>query len=466
MLSFSIKRYYKQLHEVFDALLACKSVRGKAELNMPYGKEVFTTLMTALDKAEKLGLDSVNVFGHAGYAEYGTGDEVLAILTHLDVVPEGEGWDTDPFTPVRKDGKVYARGTLDNKCAAAAGIVALAALRDNCVQLDKRVRIIFGCDEESGSSDMEHYLKHEGEPDYAVVPDSHFPIVNGEKGLLHMTLTADVKHIDLPLCIRSITSGSVANIVPNRASAIINAPFETINALVENYAIGLPATFACEETQEGVLITCHGKASHGSAPQLGVNALAYLTSFLGTIPLAPGDIEKFIYAISEKIGLEYDGKRLGIASQEELSGMLTLNLGALHVYEDKIEAKIDIRYPLCADGDEIMKKIEDAFILKNIKAGIIQYKKPHFIKEDSFLVSSLKKTYEECFGEPGVCEIGAGATYARSFKNGVSFGPVTAQRTELEHSPNEFIYEHELEKLLEVICTAIVNIAGDPNSIS
>ncbi len=453
------KKYNRKLHEVFDKILSHNSVRGEAEPNMPFGKGVFDTLISALDCAEDLGLQSVNLHGYAGYAEIGEGEETVAVLTHLDVVPEGEGWLTDPFKPVRKDGKIFARGTVDNKCAAAAALVALAAIKDSDIPLKCKLRVIFGCDEESGFSDIEHYLKHEKQPDYAIVPDSHFPIVNGEKGLLHMSLTANRKPCDEPLAILSLDGGSVANIVPNRATAELRAPFDKISALVENYAIGLPAKYTCEPTKEGVRITCEGVASHGSAPEQGVNALAYLVAFLGTIPLAPGDAEKFMYAISDKIGLEYDGARLGIAANEEVSGMLTLNLGTLHVCPDEVQAKIDIRYPMCVDGQAVIEKITKDFAAKNVKAEIIQHKKPHFIGEDSPLVVALKKAYEDCFNEPARCEIGAGATYARAFDHGVAFGPVTAERTVVEHAPNEFIYEEELEKLMEVLMSAMIIMA-------
>ena len=125
-----------------------------------------------------------NIDNYAGDFEFGQGDEVLGIFAHLDVVPAGSGWDTDPYEPVIKDGKLYARGSSDDKGPTMACYYALKIIKELELPVSKRVRFIVGTDEESGWGDMDYYFAHNGlkDPDFGFSPDAEFPIINGEKG--------------------------------------------------------------------------------------------------------------------------------------------------------------------------------------------------------------------------------------------------------------------------------------------
>ena len=86
-----------------------------------------------------------------GWCEFGEGDEMIAVLGHLDVVPEGEGWTFDPFGGEIRDGKIFGRGLMDDKGPTMAALYAMAALRDSGLPLKRRIRILFGTNEETGS---------------------------------------------------------------------------------------------------------------------------------------------------------------------------------------------------------------------------------------------------------------------------------------------------------------------------
>ena len=462
MLKIPMKKYKNDMLETLSRLIAIPSVKGEAELNMPYGRNVFRALMMMLDRAERLDLESVNLFGHMGYATYGSGSETFAILTHLDVVPAGEGWETDPFQAVIKDGRIYGRGAVDDKGAAVAALYALHAVKNSCISLNKQVKVFFGCDEESGWGDIDYYKAHYPELDYVISPDAFFPIINREKGTLHIRLFRACGVSESGTAILSLQSGSRPNIVPNKARCTLLAPRETIAQMAEVFGEGLPASLRVEGEDGRVEVYCEGKAAHGAHPELGVNALCYLLAFLNILPLSDGAAEQFTYALASKVGLEIDGRTLGIAGSDELSGALSVNLGAMELREDGMEAKLDIRFPISMNTAEIFSKVRDVFAPLGIEAEILHAMEPHYVDENTPFIQSLKRVYEDQFGEEAECCCCAGATYARAFKNSVAFGPVPKDRPDVEHGPNEYMQIDDIVKLAEVIAAAIVEVATDP----
>lgn len=166
------------------------SAQGEAEDGAPYGASVRESLVHVLDTARELGFRTENMDGHLGWCEYGEGDEMVAVLGHLDVVPAGDGWSCDPFGGELRDGKIWGRGTTDDKGPAIASLFALAALRDSGLPIRRRIRILFGCNEEAGSDDIKYYLANGGEiPVMGFTPDGEYPVINGEKGIINVTFS-------------------------------------------------------------------------------------------------------------------------------------------------------------------------------------------------------------------------------------------------------------------------------------
>lgn len=463
MLGFPMIKYKDQMLDTLRELIAIPSVKSDPIPNQPYGREIFNALLYILDTAENLGLESVNLFGHMGYVTYGSGDETLGILTHIDVVPAGEGWSSDPFTAQIRDGRVYGRGALDNKGAAVAALYALYALKEDCVSLGKEVRVVFGCDEESGWSDMDYYKENYPEFDYAFSPDAYFPIINREKGLLHIRMDHDIH----PAAggganIIELDSGTRANIVPNRATCLLdnaNSGEVEVKALEyrEDYAVDVEVL--CENGK--VRVNVCGVAAHGSHPEQGVNALTHLINFLCNIGLSDGGAEMFVKKLGWLIGLETDGQSLGVAAGDAMSGDLTVNLGVMHLTQDGIHAIADFRLPVSVDMDDLYTQVCNKVGKYAITCEMGQHQPSHYVPEESEIVVALKDVYEECFGEPAECVCCSGATYARAFKNSVAFGPVPKERANVEHGPDEYIEIDDIIKLSEVIASAILRIAHD-----
>jgi len=460
MLDFSFEKYRNEMIETLKSLLAVASVKGEPQPNMPYGKGIFDALMIVQSAAERMDLDCVNLFGHLAYVDYGEGDEMLAILTHIDVVPEGDEWTMPAFAGTEKDGRIYGRGAIDDKGPAVAALYALRALSDNCTQLNKRVRLIFGADEESGWADMDFYKQHERIPDMAFSPDGEYPVINAEKGVLHLEVSH--KAGELPregIYIRSLEAGTRVNVVPNRAVCELHAPFAVIERSLGSYACPLGATLTCAAQDEGfVRIEARGKSAHGSRPDQGINAAVALVLYLNTLPLASGEAEQGIYALAERIGADLHGEKLELKLSDPVSGMLTLNLGTLSVRDGVLTAGIDIRYPIDVKRGEVEQKL--AKHLDGFGSRCVHALDPLFVPEDSPLIQTLKEAYTEITGEPAYCIAIGGATYARAFPNAVTFGPLFPGAPSVEHGPDEYIEIETLVKNAQIIANAIVKLCG------
>ena len=174
-------------------LIAIPSITdATAEEGKPFGKNVNDALVYMLNFCQDLGFRTKNCGNYLGFAEIGQGEELMGILCHLDVVPTGEGWQHDPFGGEVVDGRIYGRGAMDDKGPAMAAVYAMKDILDSGRKLNKRVRIIFGCQEETGDwVDMEYYKEHEEIPSFGFTPDADFPAIYGEKGILMVRLSME-----------------------------------------------------------------------------------------------------------------------------------------------------------------------------------------------------------------------------------------------------------------------------------
>ncbi|MBD5559573.1 MAG: M20 family metallopeptidase [Clostridia bacterium] len=464
MLEFTLAPQRGEMVESLCKLIRIESVKGKPETLMPYGKGVFNALMKMLGMADHLDFDSVNLYSHMGYVDYGEGDETLAVLTHLDVVPAGDGWTFPPFEGTVQDGRVYGRGAIDNKGPAVAALYALHAIKENGVELDKKVRLLFGCDEESGWADIDFYKQTVGEiPDMAISPDAEFPVVNSEKGAAHYRLSMPREKSEdgsssRLLKLLSIEGGDRVNVVPATAECLLDCPIEPVTKLANLFVQECPAQLTWEQAGESQLrFSCRGRSAHGSKPQDGVNAVAWLIRFLSTLPLADDSMGRTVRTIAKKIGTKTDGSPMGISRDDE-SGPLTLNLGFIHTLEDAVEFGLDIRYPVSEP---------ESFITEHVKAAFDKFDlektsslPPHFVAPDSDLVTGLLTAYEDVTHEKGFCISMGGATYARAFPNSVAFGPLFPGQPATEHQPDEYIEVDSLVRVADLLAAAIVRLCG------
>ena len=344
----------------------------------------------------------------------GRGDEYAAVLVHVDVVPEGDGWTYPPYDGIIHNGRIYGRGACDNKGPAVAALYCLKVLKDANVTGKRRMRVIFGADEERGMQDMPHYFENEPYPVMAFTPDAEYPIYNREKGLLHMDVFLKGLEQDSPF--RSIVGGLAPNVVPDKCTAIVKSGAVLLSELLESAKQFASDKISIKEMENGDFsITSVGTTAHASRVSMGFNACQHLVKFLcfAMGEKAPNQLRY----IDECAGSEYDGKSFGVKCSDELSGELTLNIGILDLREDSGKMSIDIRYPVSQKGEElygiIAKKTENF----GYEAVIDMHKDPLYIPQDAPLIQKLSKAYESATGQKAELKAQGGATYARTLDN-------------------------------------------------
>lgn len=457
-----------KIHELVDAsfdeqirqtqeALRIRSVLDESKITgeHPFGPDLTRALEDFLARAERLGFTTKNADNYAGYAEMGDG-ELIGVLAHLDVVPEGResDWRHPPFAGVIEDGKLYGRGANDDKGPAIAALYAMKALRDSGAALKKRFRLIVGLDEESGSRCMTHYNDVEEQPAFSFSPDASFPVVNAEKGTLRATIT---KRVGIGGAygkpeIASLSGGDRFNVVPAEAAAILKNPPESLR--------GACADLQVTEDRETAVITAKGIAAHAMEPEKGENAVQKLLACLNSLALSPHDRD-LVASAYRLAGVGHSGEGLGIASSDEISGPLTCNLATvgLTVSGDgahkEISLKLDIRYPVTADSDRMIGSIYDAVEGAGAEIAINTHKKPLYIPETHPAVKILLDAYETVTGDrPAPISIGGG-TYCRFMPNAVSAGPVFPGEAELAHQTDEYESLESLRKCTHIYAEAL-----------
>ncbi len=412
----------KEFLKALEGILSIPSVAIDGDEKYPFGTECAKALDYMLTLCESFGFRTKRCSNLLGWAEIGEGDELVGILAHLDVVPEGNGWDYPAFGMTEVEDKLYGRGISDDKGPAMMCVFAIKKLLDSGKRLDRRIRIIFGLTEERGEwIDMQYYKEHEELPTFGFTPDASFPAVYGEKGILVMNLS-------MPLCgsgIDSISGGQAHNMVADHCKAMIGE---------KEYI-------------------AEGKSAHGSLPHKGENAILKLMSRLDSE--APGKLSRFIV---EKFGSTCDGSLIGCALSDEQSGALTLNVGVIGVEGDKVVVTIDIRYPVTMKGDDIAAIIKRECAPYGVDAAVESDSKPVYMDKNGPVITSLTEVYRAVTGDTTEAFVMGGGTYARAMPNIVAFGPLFPQSPETEHQKNEYmlikdietarrIYELALEKL-------------------
>ena len=418
------------------------------EEGKPYGAGAFEALNAALSMAEAYGFGVKNYDNYVGTVDLNDGERQLDILAHLDVVPAGEGWTvTEPFEPIEKDGKLFGRGTADDKGPAVAALYALRAIKELGIPVKKNVRLILGTDEECGSSDIAHYYAVEKEAPMTFSPDADFPVTNTEKGRLAGHFTAEFKASDALPKLVNIEAGIKANVVPGKARAVVQGiDRKVLDAACEETKKETGVSFELETAEDVTKILAVGEGAHAAHPHDGINALTGLLTMLVKLPFAGCEQ---IEAVRRLIALiphgDTKGKALGIAMADELSGDLTLAFSMLNVDASSLDGTFDSRCPICATEDNVLNAVrtklaENGFTLLN-KEMIA----PHHVDGDSHFVKTLLRVYEDYTGLKGGCQATGGGTYVHHLKNGVAFGATMPGTDNRMHGADEFaVIDHLL----------------------
>jgi predicted dipeptidase len=423
-------------------LVRIPSVCDEGGSGYPFGEAVDQALCKALQIAGDLGFSTrYGEGGYYGIAEVGEGAEMVGILGHLDVVPPGklEDWDRDPFDPIEKDGMLYGRGTQDDKGPLLAALFAVKALLDAGVEFKKRVRFIFGTDEETLWRCINCYKKIEEMPGMGFSPDSKFPLTYAEKGLLQLRLESS-NESGLKL-----SGGSAFNAVPDMMVYGGERQNDLARKLDE---LGFPYE------RKGNGIEVKGKAAHAMIPEEGINAIARLCIGLRAI----GIQSRAINFIAREIGEDPNATRIFGDCADEPSGKLKFNIGKIDINALE-QLSIDMRIPVTVSKDEVVARLSAAAVRYGLVYKEFDWLAPIYLPLDHFMIQTLMKVYRQISGDlVSVPVSSGGATYARAIDNCVAFGALIQGELLTEHQPNERAVLENLYKAMDIYAHAVYEL--------
>ncbi len=441
-----IMKYKEDMIADLTELIAIKSISGTDACQ--------DALDWMVNKAHQFGLKAEKVGKLACHVELGEGGKLCGVLSHLDVVPEGNNWNSLPFELSVGDGYMYGRGIADDKGAALVNLYCLRALKESGAVGKNTIRAIFGIDEERGMHDMEEYFSLQPIPEMSFTPDSEYGICQYEKGLLQLELYADT-HDGTTLT--QMHSGKAVNAVPDTAYALLDCT-ENEDHQLARLADAKNGSFEFYYTIDGMMVLSRGKSAHGSTPEKGLNAATALIDLLTSNFALPtlGTIPSFI---SHYIGTDYDGVMLGIKMRDKQSGPLTVNVGTVHIDEGYATCTLDIRYPVTADGEKILAKIRDTAEREGVHVKLLEHNPPLKMDDNADIIRILSQSYENIMGEKPKLYSTGGGTYARKLGgNGVAFGPVFEGEECNMHNANECLSVEKYFKHAQICMEAIYNL--------
>lgn len=429
--------------------VAINSIKGEPEPDAPYGKGPKAALDHALALGEKLGFRTGNSGNRVGWIEYGEGEEMVAVLGHLDVVPLGDGWKYPPFGGEIHDGKMYGRGAADDKGPTIGAFFALKAIRDLGLPIDRRIRIMFGTDEECGSSCVKYYIEQGEElPTIGFTPDAEYPCIFCEKGTSSFLLGKQKVTEEGKVKVLRFEGGTAANVVTPTCVLEVEGDLEIS-----------PVSGVTVKKENGhTLVESTGFGAHGSTPSLGVNAAVQLLKAVKEIDFG-GDFENMKKFILEMLGEDTNGTKLGIHYLDEETGETTVNLGVVKYDGQEMSLTLDIRYPKNAPAEEVNRNVEAAAEKYHLEVRSQSSVPLLYVPKDSELIQKLMTVYHRITGgEEQPLAIGGG-TYAKAFKNMVAFGPEFPGDENAIHQPNEFIELDKMMRSLQIIGAAMWELA-------
>ncbi|GAD46780.1 acetylornithine deacetylase/Succinyl-diaminopimelate desuccinylase [Streptococcus anginosus T5] len=443
MKQFLTEKIKSDYLESLKTIVSYPSVLNEGENGTPFGQSIQNVLEKMLEITRSLGFKTyIDPKGYYGYAEIGQGEELLAVLCHLDVVPAGDlsDWETPPFEATIKDGWIHGRGVQDDKGPSLAALYAVKALMDAGVTFNKRIRFIYGTDEETLWRCMARYNELEETATLGFAPDSSFPLTYAEKGLLQIKLHGSGSQ-EL-----AIEAGEAFNVVPAKASYTGN--------LADSLEVELKKqAFEYERTADTVTVI--GVPKHSKDAAEGVNAIVRLAT--GLNPLIQHSAIQFI---AEAVREDATGSRLFGEISDEPSGTLSFNVSGLSLDQDKSEIRIDMRIPVLADKDKLVQELSQIAEEYQLRYEEFDYLAPLYVPLDSELVSTLMAVYKEKTNDNSPAVSSGGATFARTMPNCVAFGALFPGALQTEHQANERTVIDDLYKAMDIYAETIYRLAG------
>ena len=496
-----LESYRDEICGTLRDLVSFKSVQAEPLEGRPYGEEIHKAYLYMISKAESDGFATFDADGYGGHIEWegaaydGRGeivsaaDETLGIPVHLDVVPAGDDWTYDPWGGEITDGRMYGRGTSDNKGAVTAVYFAMKALKESGFAPVKNIRLILGLDEESGWGGMDKYYEKAFRPDFGFAPDANFPVINGEKGLLVFDIAKKLdRDREYGLILRSVKGGNAPNMVPDHCRAILvyedaqnpkgakakkggkaraantdtnerDKSYDLVRKAVSAFRDKTGEKISCKGAGNAMEIISQGVSAHGSVPYKGVNAISIMMDFLSELPLANESARDFVDFYRTKIGYEIKGESLGIAMRDEPSGSLIVNPGMIDLGSEAAILTVNVRHPVTNSEDDVYKALMPVLDANGLGLVKVMGLAPLYYPPDDPMIELCMDVYRENTGDAESKPIVfGGGTYARSIPRAVAFGPCFPNDEEVMHQKDEYIGIESLMKAAHIYADAILRM--------
>lgn len=408
-------------------------------------EKVDEALNYAIALAEKMGFSGKSVLdGQVGVIELGDGKETVGILAHVDVVNEGDLsiWQSAPFKMELRDGKIFGRGTIDDKGAIIASLYAMKAITELGLPIYKKIQLILGTQEEVEWVDMDAYVKNFSLPDYGFTPDGEFPLCNIEKGNVDVTMTFPIGDISKKgKYIKTLQGGTAKNVVPGACVAEI---VDASTGLVKN-------------------VKKMGKAVHSCQPEKGKNAIKMLVEVLVTMDLDDNKILDVVKMIVEKFS-DPEGSAIGLRNDSEYyngefvhRNIFTPTM--VYEKEDKLFVNVNMRTVFGTTKEmisEIFTKIAEEL---DGEIAEMSFMPAVYVSKEKPFIKEFAKAYNEVSGRKNEFELAYGGSYAKAMPNIVSWGPIFPGEEDTCHEENEFIYLESFKDNAKIFASAVAKVA-------
>ena len=445
-----IKEYLEKNKEQLKAdlkrLVRIPSISGEAQGQYPFGKPCGEALEEFLKICEENGFSTRNYDYFAGSADfYGDAEPELGILAHLDVVPVTEkDWSFPPFDLTEQEGFLYGRGVEDDKGPLIAALFAMKAVRECGYKLQKNVRLIAGCSEETGSEkDIEAYCERAKMPPMVFTPDADFPIITTEKGMMRFSFEGS---FDCSKII-SIKGGTVVNAVPSEVTAVIDGEVDI------KHSDSISVRYENGNTE----IICKGISAHASLPEQGENAFTKLFSLLVSCELPEAD-KKLLSSLLQLFPHgETNAAALGLDCTDA-SGTTTCVFSIIDYEKGQLSCKADMRFPVSLSKAAVTEKFKAAAEKAGLELISTTGSEPHTVDTEGEFVKTLLDVYGEITGFPAYCKSIGGGTYVHGIEGGVAFGPEFEGEDNRIHGADERAKISSLLTAAEIYAKAIIRL--------
>lgn len=452
-----VSKHEKEYIDALIGLINIKSVAVEASGNHPFGDGVAKALDYVLQLSQEYGFQTENDDYYCGSAIL-QGEEVrgVAFVTHLDVVPEGDGWSYPPYNARVIQNQITGRGSSDDKGPALAALFALRCVKELGLPLRHSYQVLFGCQEECGMNDMPYYLeRHKGQlPKLFLVCDCPFPIHYGEKGILSFDLVTEfqVSHI------HDISGGNASNSVPAQATALlVDIPADRVKKQIPDERIMI------SEEENMVRVTAEGIGGHAAFPEGTSNAIGILAAALMQLQELDSE-EKHVLGFLAGILREYDGKFLRIADTDEEWESNTAVGGYVTMRDGRLIQNMNIRYIGTTDYETMLGQIRQTVEMEGFWLEHVDNSAPMYVPLDSMngLPGKIADLAERLL-ETGPLQpvILAGGTHARKLPNAIGFGPDMDTDPPClghAHAADESVRLDIMERAIRVYAEAIIEI--------